>query len=254
MPVTADPQPSGVPVVLTHTELASALLRDYYTGTLESGLPAFTGARFETLGGPWNDRAHADEITPGDLAAVSCLSVNVPGAAAVRVLDTQAAAISEHLGCMPSPDIPLWEVSEPEIAEKSAASQLWWLLRNGKDGLGRTTTSKLMARKRAHLIPVYDSVVAGVLGLKNATGHWELMRALMMTDVNGQPLHKHLNAMTDDAGLAPLVTPLRAFDAVVWYAHTSNTWVRSRAQQRADEIGQLDVFSSLDITAADRSR
>ncbi|MFC7026179.1 DUF6308 family protein [Promicromonospora thailandica] len=252
--MTADPQSPGVPTILAHAELAFALLRDYYTGTLQSGRPAFTGARFETLGGPWNDRVHAGEITAGDLAAVSCLSVNVPGSAAVRVLETQAAEIREHLRDMPGPDVPLWEVPDTEIVKGSAASQLWWLLRDGKDGLGRTTTSKLMARKRANLVPVYDSVVGNVLGLRNATGHWELMRTLMVTEVNGQLLHQYLDAMTTDAGLAPLVTPLRAFDAVVWYAHTSNSRVRERAQRIADKTGQSDALSPLDNAAPDRSR
>src|SRR5690606_21186258 len=140
------------------------------------------------------------------------------------------------------------------VAERSAASQLWWLLRDEKDGLGRTTTSKLMARKRANLIPVFDSVVGGVLGLKNATGHWELMRALMVADGNGQPLHRYLHEMAADADLAPLVTPLRVFDVVVWYAHVPNGWVRRRAQEIADKIGQSNVLRTLDITAADRSR
>lgn len=241
MTVTADLLTSGVPAILAHTELATELLRDYYTGTVDER-PAFTGSTFETLGGLWNDPAHSDHITAGDLVAVSCLSVNVPGAAAIRVLDTQATDISTLLAAMPRPDVPLWEVSDSDIAPGSWASQLWWLLRDGKDGLGRTTTSKLMARKRANLIPIYDSVVGAALGLRDATGHWELMRTLMMTEVHGKPLHQHLDDMIAESDLAPHVTPLRAFDAVVWYAHTPNDWVRSRALAIADGVGRPDVL------------
>ncbi|WP_460887950.1 DUF6308 family protein [Promicromonospora xylanilytica] len=174
--------------------LATALLRDYYTGTV-NGRPAFTGARFETLGGRWNDPSYADSFTAGDVVAVSCLSVDVPGAAAIRILEIQADSINRLLAAMPRLGAPLWEVPESAIGPRSAAVELWWLLRGGRDGLGRTTTSKLMARKRGDLIPIYDRVVGSALGLPNARGHWETMRDLMLTVIDGEPLHRRLDAM-----------------------------------------------------------
>jgi hypothetical protein len=242
--VNADPSTRRVPAIFESAlaPLAAALLRDYYTGTVD-GRPAFTGARFETLGGRWNDPSCADRFTAGDLAAVSCLSVNVPGAATIRILETQADAINRLLTAMPRIGAPLWEVAESVIGPGSAAVELWWLLRNGRDGLGRTTTSKLMARKRADLIPIYDSVVGSVLRLADAGGHWETMRSMMVTNLDGEPFHRRLTAMAADAGLSPLIAPLRVFDVVVWYAYNSNTRVKSRAKSLADEFGSWDALS-----------
>lgn len=127
--------------------LVDALVKDYFCTVTRKGLKRFTGSHFETLGGDWNELATRNVITAGDLAAVSCLSVKVPGVAAVRVLQDQANDISELLTAMPSVDATLWDVPEHVVADpKAPASQLWHLLRKGRDGLGPTTTSKLMAR------------------------------------------------------------------------------------------------------------
>lgn len=215
--------------------LATALLRDYYEATKSDGQPWFTGARFESLGSPWNDPTNADRFTADDVVAVSCLSVRLRGTAAIRILEHEADSIGELLGKMPL-DVPLWEASDAEIGPDSAATELWWLLRAGKDGLGRTTVSKLMARKRADLIPIYDSVVRSALGLNGAAGHWERMRQLMLTVIDDVPLHQRLGTMAADAGLSPLVTPLRVFDVVVWYAFNPNDEVRARARGMADDL------------------
>jgi hypothetical protein len=223
--------------------LAAALLRDYYTATGGSGQPWFTGARFETIGGPWNDPANADRFTTGDVVAVSCLSIRLRGTAAIRILEHQADRIGELLAAMPRSGMSLWEVPESEIGPESAASELWWLLRGGLGRIGRTTASKLMARKRADLIPIYDSVVASALGLANANGHWETMRHLMLTSADGSPLHQRLGEMAADAGVGALVMPLRVFDVLVWYAYNPKGNVRARVQGFADELSRSGVLS-----------
>ena len=223
--------------------LAAALLRDFYTATRSNGQPWFTGARFETIGGQWNDPANTDRFTAGDVVAVSCLSVRLRGTAAIRILEHQADRIGELLAAMPRSGVSLWEVPESEIGPKSAALELWWLLRGGLDGIGRTTASKLMARKRADLIPIYDGVVGSALGLPNANGHWEAMRHLMLTSVDGSPLHQRLGAMADAVGLSALVTPLRVFDVLVWYAYNPKSNVKARAQGFADELSTSGVLS-----------
>jgi hypothetical protein len=242
--MTADPAMSAMPTILepAFAPLAVALLHDYYTATRSNGQPWFTGARFESIGGQWNDPANADRFTAGDVVAVSCLSIPIPSTAAIRILEHQADSIAERLAAMPRYGVPLWEASDAEIGPNSAAAQLWWLLRGGLDGIGRTTASKLMARKRADLVPIYDSVVTSALGLANAVGHWERMRHLMLTSVDGSPLHQRLGAMADAAGLAPLVTPLRVFDVLVWYAYNPKDEVKSRAQGLADELSRLGAL------------
>lgn len=216
--------------------LAAELLRDYYMATKVNGQPWFTGSRFESLGGPWNDPATADRMTAADVMALSCLSIRVPGAAAIRILEHQADSIAEHLSAMPRIGVTLWEVPESEIDLDSAAGKLWRLLRDGKDGLGPTTVSKLMARKRADLVPIYDSVVASALELADSAGYWMRIRQLMLTVIDRVPLHQRLDVLAHDAGLGSLVTPLRVFDVLVWYANNPVEGVRARARSFADKL------------------
>ncbi|GAA4688841.1 hypothetical protein GCM10023198_04120 [Promicromonospora umidemergens] len=107
------------------------------------------------------------------------------------------------------------------------------------------TASKLMARKRADLIPIYDRVIGSALGQTSAEGHWEAMRQLMLTSVGGVPLHQRLGTMALDAGLAPLVTPLRVFDVLVWYAHNPDSTVKARAEGFADELSGSGALSQI---------
>lgn len=124
--------------------LVDALVHDYFNTSTRKGLPRFTGSHFETLGGDWNDHNTQNVITAGDLAAVSCLSVKVPGAAAIRVLEREAKEITELLSAMPPLGATLWQEPQDVLANPaSPAPKLWRLLRSGRDGLGPTTTSKL---------------------------------------------------------------------------------------------------------------
>lgn len=211
--------------------LVDALVRDYFSTVTQEGLKRFTGAHFETLGGEWHALATRNVITAGDLAAVSCLSVKVPGAAAIRVLQGQAKDISELLTAMPPVDATLWDVPESVVVDPEApASQLWHLLRRGRDGLGPTTTSKIMARKRANLIPVFDTVVQEVLGLPSSANHWATMRRFLQTETDGRVLHTRLAESARRAGVDPTVTPLRVFDVAVWYGYNPRTKVQSWVQ------------------------
>jgi len=164
--------------------------------------------------------------------------VEVPGRAAVRLLIDDGEAVSDLLRKMPGVDEPIWDVAPAALEPGSAASDLWKLLRRdpsspdsrredgsyrGRDGLGVTTVSKLMARKRAALIPISDSVVLGALDLRDGRGHWLGMRSLMLDEVEydggRMPLWERLDRAVRELSLAPTVTALRAFDVIVWYGY-----------------------------------
>lgn len=212
--------------------LVDALISDYFFSTTRKGVKRFTGAHFETLGGEWHQPATRNVITAGDLAAVSCLSVKIPGVAAVRVLQAQAKDITGLLSAMPPVDATLWDVPESALNHPEApASQLWHLLRRCRDGLGPTTTSKIMARKRAKLIPVFDTVVQEVLGLPSSENHWVTTRRLMHTEVDGRALHTRLAESARRVGVDATVTPLRIFDVAVWYGYNPRTKVQSWVQK-----------------------
>ena len=145
-----------------------------------SGVPRHSGSRFSSF------RCNAwDRIDVDDLIAVSMLSVHVPGRAALRYLERDAAQITALLRDIPT-DCDLHAASAGHIDSTSPAWQLRELLRarptrgrEDSDGAGPVATSKLLARKRPRLLPMYDSVVARELGLRSADDHWAAVRALL---------------------------------------------------------------------------
>ncbi|RBY91058.1 DUF6308 family protein [Blastococcus sp. TF02A-30] len=164
----------------------------------------YTGAHFDSWAPRQND---PNAFTAEDLLAVSFLSVVVPPLAARELLDTRAAefgALLRELG----PDRDLVAQAEP-VTEEQPASRLYRAVRR-LPGVGRTIGTKLLARKRPRLVPIYDSVVARVSGIGDH--HWEPLRQALQTD----DLHKHLLDLRDRAGLGPHVSALRVLDVVTW--------------------------------------
>ncbi|MCZ4278835.1 DUF6308 family protein [Rhodococcoides yunnanense] len=165
------------------TDQAVEVWSRYFAGGAD-GRPVYSGARFERFAGG-GDKSTANEFTSDDLVAVSMLSVNVPPHASIRVLEFDRARCSELLADIPV-DVALADAPEGLIGADSSAVALWKLLRRPsshqpklRDGIGPTTTSKLMARKRPHLIPVWDSVVSDVTG-QPSLGNWDWLRTQLM--------------------------------------------------------------------------
>ena len=138
---------------------AVALLREYYGQTyLDSG--CYTGAYFDSWA-PRTRQADADRFTADDLVAVTFLSVDIGARAARELLVTRADEFAELLAAV-GPDHEL--VDDADALTRD--SPLWRLeaeLLSIKD-IGRTKATKLMARKRPQLVPIYDVVVGKVLG------------------------------------------------------------------------------------------
>ena len=78
--------------------------------------------------------------------------------------------------------------------------------------MGRTRVSKLMARKRPHLIPIEDSVVNRVIGT-DAKDTWKEWWHALTTDP--EPLTSMAGTVRDAAKIPELST-LRALDIVLW--------------------------------------
>ena len=172
-------------------------LRTYY------GRP-YTGAYFDSWAPAQND---PNAFTPDDLLAVSFLSVVVPPLAARQLLDVQAAEFAALLRQV-GPDRDLADQAEA-VAEGETASQLFRAVRR-LPGVGRTIGTKLLARKRPRLMPIYDSVVARIAGIGDY--HWEPLRQALRTD----GLHDRLLDLREEAGLGPHVSALRVLDVVTW--------------------------------------
>lgn len=177
----------------------------------------YTGAFFELIG---FDDASSNQFTAADLYAVSTLAVQVPPKAGIAILGEQSELFNSLLRQIPS-DMGLKDLSREEfelhLGSRSVVLELWdRLRRNGADEkrwkVGPTTASKIMARKRPHLIPIEDSVVdrATQRGRRDS---WEMW---------WQAFHDggdYLEARADRIRATverPDLSTLRVFDVMLW--------------------------------------
>lgn len=188
---------------------AIAILRKYY-GTLAAG-GGFTGSAFDTFDPSGTRAASANTFTSDDLVSVTLLSVTVPPRATLELLvrkRRQFEVLLEAVG----PDREFAE--EPSVSKEDFAPawELWRAL-EALPGVGATITSKLMARKRPRLIPIFDSIIdAHALG---DTGiHWRPLHSTLRRDDGA--IHKRLTRIRDGAGIDQSVSALRVFDVLTW--------------------------------------
>ena len=181
---------------------ALAYVRRYFG--LDGG-KAYAGSYFDGWGGSQD----SDRFTADDLVAVSFLSVFVPPMAAHRLLETETERFQELLRAV-GPDRDL--VTESDTIEKNWPGRQLNAALDELPGIGPTIASKLCARKRPHLIPVFDSVVAQITNAWDS--QWEPLRlALRERDCE---LHERLLRLRDTVGLSSEVSVLRVYDVVTW--------------------------------------
>lgn len=77
-------------------------------------------------------------------------------------------------------------------------------------GIGQTRASKLLARKRPHLLPIIDSVVSGALGLGNA-GSWSALQVAL----GDAPIRSAIDGMAPTMD-GPAPTTLRLLAVATW--------------------------------------
>jgi hypothetical protein len=99
------------------------------------------------------------------------------------------------------------------IAPGSAADQVWDLL-VAQDGVGWVTAGKILARKRPHLLPVYDHVVACAVG--QPEGFWSALHQALIE--NNAALQARLARLRDSTGISGVST-LRVLDVALWMQH-----------------------------------
>lgn len=196
-------------IVQTRDDEAASLLERYYAVS-DGGTPSYTGSRFETVAALNSD---PNTIAPADLVAVSMLSVNVPAQAAIRLLGPDAARISELLSQI-GESVDIVDIESEALCANSPAGELWNVLRRGRDGLGPTTTSKLMAAKRPRLLPIWDTFVERATGL-DTVDYWAKFRSVLTADE--KRIWKWLGDIQSPASNVPKsVTKLRILDVLLW--------------------------------------
>jgi hypothetical protein len=172
----------------------------------------FSGRQFEFIGGRGDAPEVAHRFTAEDLVAVSLLSVNIPGNVAIEILTTRAEEFSELLSQIPLVET-LWGADESVVDDHdSVAADLWRQLER-IHGVGWVTANKLLARKRPHLLPVYDRVVKAKLQPRSKK-FWIPLRNTLLRD-DGAIIHR-LEEIKDQADLDVDPSLLRILDVVVW--------------------------------------
>ena len=181
------------------------------------GTRAYTGAHFDTFA---QDHNLTNTLTAPDLLAVQCLSVTVPPRAALGILGDSSQEISRLLSNI-CPELSIERIEnekefEKHLGDDSPAQELWNLLRRNdrrdrRWGIGPTTASKILARKRPHLIPIEDSVVNQVTGIggKNSWRQWwEALREDEFLAERASSVRSHVGQ--------PRLSTLRTLDIVLW--------------------------------------
>ncbi len=218
-----------------HVAEAAELVRRYYR-PIGSNTSPRTGTRFDDWAGGGDHPDVANRITADDLVAVSFLSVDVKGRAAIGLLEKHPGEISDLLRQIPVA-VDLWNADVERLNRPGEAEyELWNLLRGheyGKWGIGPTRASKIMARKRPRLIPIYDSVVRPLMGLENSGGSWTAWHAAL---TNGTGLPERLESIRKAAGAPEYISTLRVMDIVLWM-HGIDLGLKAESD---DEVTELE--------------
>ncbi len=197
-------------------------LRTYYQdGPPNTGHP---GRWFEQIGTPEEQHRNRDRLTADDIVALSALNIRLPITVSARLLGADSAEISDLLATIPA-DADLWSMPRSELSPRSAAYRLFTKFRamawnGGEHGTSGVTASKLLARKRPRLIPIYDQQVSQLVDLGKGASWWISLREALTPEVRD-----HLQRAHDVAELGPRIASLRTLDVILWMRarHTTNS-------------------------------
>ncbi|GAA2878683.1 hypothetical protein Acy02nite_16190 [Actinoplanes cyaneus] len=181
----------------------------------EKGERRFTGRRFDGFADGGDLPAVRDVITPHDLLAVQALSAVIPAETMFDLLDGDLGRqVGALLARVPA-DLELGtRDARGHVGNQSAISEAWALLRDQRD-VGFVRAGKLIARKRPHLIPVYDRVIRCLYGRPQQV--WLRLHDRLAGD--GAQLRGALAALRTRAELPPRISLLRVLDVVLWMRH-----------------------------------
>jgi hypothetical protein len=159
----------------------------------------------------------ANRVTAEDLVAVTLLSVDVPGRVALQLLEGPLRdQVTELLAQVPT-DVALHDpVAGALLAQGSTVWQVWDVL-EAPHGMGWVIAGKVLARKRPHLIPVYDNVLRCALG--SPAGMWTWLHDALTAD--GGELATVLRGVREAGGAPEGVSLLRVLDVILWMRHHS---------------------------------
>jgi hypothetical protein len=186
-------------------------------------------AAFFDAGGPFAGRTFDDlqqnprnEFCAADLLAASLLDVRFEPRAVRALLETKSLVLSHDLADIPH-DVPLWAATDGDLRP---AYSLWETVTQ-LPGVGPTKTSKLLARKRPHLIPIVDSVIRR--GLPLGSDSWRSLRLALQDEQIRSSIENIRPPRVDWT-----VSTLRLLDAATWMRYS-----KSRNARKAREAAAI---------------
>lgn len=187
---------------------------EYFSEHAEAG-DRFTGRWFERFAGGGDRPDVANVFTSDDLVALSLLDVPVEGPAALELLGFDRLSTRDWSNLLAAVPNDL-DATQPEGQEflrddGSAAVVLWKTLLE-VPRFGTTRAGKLLARKRPHLIPVHDSVIAREIG---AGDRWWATVADFMAESENVATLRSVHASLPVARRTE-VSLLRVLDVAIW--------------------------------------
>jgi hypothetical protein len=211
-----------LPAILKEENVGAAakLLKRYYLEPSTKTGMLSTGSYFDEWANRGDNPDVKDRITDSDAVAVSMLSVKVPARAIIGLQEQPLAAhIQELLAGIPT-NVKMShltvEQAQERLGEGSPAWLLWKELRRTPKtrwDVGATTASKILARKRPHLIPIWDKVIGAVVGKDTAEDQWLDWHNLFMEDPD---LAGRLARIHQLSTVQTPISELRIMDAVLW--------------------------------------
>lgn len=178
----------------------------------------YTGSRFEFFDGGGDAEPVKNKFTYADVFAPNFLSVRVPADLGFRLVEGDLAKkASELLEQIPVSDE--LHLCEENPLDGSPALKLWRMIDPKKTAPVRT--SKLLARKRPHLLPILDSVLQDAL-MQRTTGRWNHYFQLF----SDESLVKSLEDVRSSSSATNTTFPdiarlslLRTLDIALWMEH-----------------------------------
>jgi hypothetical protein len=178
-----------------------------YFGRSGEGVATYSGQYFEQF----IEMSAPERFTAFDILAAESLSVKVPSDVGHWLVRPDSDRDNLLRKCLEdfSHGQSLWDCAPKLLADDGSLSRLYLKLKDQK-GLGKVTTSKLLATKFPNVVPIRDSLVEQVLGWSDQAAWWIPMRELMLSGV-----HEAVANLPLPDG-APAVTTLRKLDVVLW--------------------------------------
>lgn len=174
----------------------------------------YTGRFYDEL----RDR-DPDRITADDVAAVALLSVPLSGKAVKALLWTRAEQLAALLKA--TPKAALHEIESEDELEPLWRVQEFFRTDVRNVGIGHVRRSKLLARKRPHLVPIRDQYVLKALVGGTQQPLTLPLRAALRED---RQIVERLGELRDAVDRQSL-SLLRVLDVVVWMSEVGDAQV-----------------------------